>query len=558
MTYPSNPNTPIVNLSIGDYNVTSVPPQHLLSFSYDRVTKSEANTVTFTVFDETAILLEYQIAQGKDQVTFSYGYSGGPISKTYTATIQDYSIDFTPSGATLEVVAMTGGVAGFSQPKTATYTDMDIHDIVRELAVEEGWIIGTLEACKPVYSEEVDSSGNKKKKTFTRNNVGALQFIKNDLIPYAVSYNTGEGDYQIWFDDSQSKPVMYFSSLSMKNSLDSSKAKEEEEVAFYEFSWGTGGNSKVLSFKPNYSGQLAATKGAGTVDVSTIDKLSNEMFKVQYTKFNDPARPTSGSRSDVIPTKHMSIASNSSYSYDEAAKVAATMWYHASNLSYGAVLTTLGDPNLVPMSMISFLMVNRDGLPHHSSGVYIVTQITDTIENGSFTSTLQLLRNALSVGVDESGGVDISLNTDYTNLLGTPTSSPDNYTPSTQSGAGGGGSDIGNRLVEEAKKYLGVPYVWGGKTPSGFDCSGFTRYVYKQVTGKDIGVSTREQVNYGRAISKSEMQPGDIILNGNSSSNVSHVVMYIGNNQIIHAPRTGDVVKIANLYKGLDYPRRCI
>lgn len=101
-----------------------------------------------------------------------------------------------------------------------------------------------------------------------------------------------------------------------------------------------------------------------------------------------------------------------------------------------------------------------------------------------------------------------------------------------------------NNLVEYAKRFIKVPYVWGGTTPSGFDCSGFTSYVYRNAAGINIGRTTYEQINAGREVSRNELQPGDLVF-----PHDGHVGIYVGNGQMIHAPRTGDVVKIAPVYK---------
>ncbi len=98
---------------------------------------------------------------------------------------------------------------------------------------------------------------------------------------------------------------------------------------------------------------------------------------------------------------------------------------------------------------------------------------------------------------------------------------------------------IGN----EAKRHLGKSYVYGAKGPDYFDCSGLTNYVYKQVLNIDIGPSTYQQINAGIEVSRNELLPGDLIF-----PHSGHVCIYIGNNQMIHAPQTGDVVKISPIY----------
>lgn len=102
----------------------------------------------------------------------------------------------------------------------------------------------------------------------------------------------------------------------------------------------------------------------------------------------------------------------------------------------------------------------------------------------------------------------------------------------------------GQAVVECAKKYLGVPYVWGGTTPSGFDCSGLVQYVYKEAAGINLSRTTYDQVNEGRAVSADQLQPGDLVF-----PHEGHVQIYVGNGQIIHAPHTGDVVRIAPIGK---------
>lgn len=97
-----------------------------------------------------------------------------------------------------------------------------------------------------------------------------------------------------------------------------------------------------------------------------------------------------------------------------------------------------------------------------------------------------------------------------------------------------------NEIINTAKSFLGTPYVWGGTSPSGFDCSGFTQYVLAQ-NGKSIPRTSQEQFASGQAVDKSQLQAGDLVFYGNGEA--THVGIYEGNNKIIHSPHTGDVVK---------------
>jgi cell wall-associated NlpC family hydrolase len=97
-------------------------------------------------------------------------------------------------------------------------------------------------------------------------------------------------------------------------------------------------------------------------------------------------------------------------------------------------------------------------------------------------------------------------------------------------------------VVGVAMRYLGTPYVWGGAGPGGFDCSGLVMYAYSQV-GVSLPHYTGAQWNVGVSVSRGDLQPGDLVF----FDGLGHVGIYIGGNQFIHAPHTGDVVKISSI-----------
>lgn len=97
-------------------------------------------------------------------------------------------------------------------------------------------------------------------------------------------------------------------------------------------------------------------------------------------------------------------------------------------------------------------------------------------------------------------------------------------------------------VVGIAMQYLGVPYVWGGATPSGFDCSGLVMYVFAQL-GVSLPHYAAAQYGLGTPVARDQLQPGDLVF----FDGLGHVGIYIGGGQVIHAPHTGDVVKISPL-----------
>lgn len=112
-------------------------------------------------------------------------------------------------------------------------------------------------------------------------------------------------------------------------------------------------------------------------------------------------------------------------------------------------------------------------------------------------------------------------------------------------------SELEEQIVAYAKQFLGTPYVYGASGPNSFDCSGFTSYVFKKF-GYSLNRSAAGQLSNGVAVDLSNIRVGDIICwkAYGSSKAATHVGIYIGNSQYIHASTTGDIVKISDLYPG--------
>lgn len=111
-------------------------------------------------------------------------------------------------------------------------------------------------------------------------------------------------------------------------------------------------------------------------------------------------------------------------------------------------------------------------------------------------------------------------------------------------------SATGSDIVAEAQKYLGTPYVYGGASPSGFDCSGFVYYVLKQL-GFSPYRTPADQYSQGTYVEKDSLQPGDIVFfAGTYASGISHVGIYVGGGQFIHSPNSRSTVSYSDLTSG--------
>ncbi len=104
-------------------------------------------------------------------------------------------------------------------------------------------------------------------------------------------------------------------------------------------------------------------------------------------------------------------------------------------------------------------------------------------------------------------------------------------------------------IVSIAMDYLGCPYVWAGSSPSGFDCSGFVMYVYAKV-GVSLPHSSRMQYGCGKAVSRDDLRPGDLVFFGNP---IHHVGIYVGDDKMIHAAGTGKDVRISTIWRSNYY-----
>jgi cell wall-associated NlpC family hydrolase len=114
--------------------------------------------------------------------------------------------------------------------------------------------------------------------------------------------------------------------------------------------------------------------------------------------------------------------------------------------------------------------------------------------------------------------------------------------PAPGAAAGREETELGVRIARYAKKFVGVPYVYGGMSPRGFDCSGFTAYVYRRF-GVSLPHYTVAQYRRGRNIRVRRLRPGDLVF----FHGLGHVGLYVGRGRFIHAPRRGTRVRVEPL-----------
>lgn len=449
----------------------------------------------------------------------------------------------------------SGSVVGAAGAMSGTGTDMT-----------SGGIAGLTFETKPVEREtaRVEEGDHEGLKTFYRVNMSGAQFIKQVLAPYCRAEATGQGGYRLWFDDETNpngasgvklyfKPDQY---NSIKNTVGDNILENIDKE--YQFSFGQGPESSVIDFTPDYTGIVTSLFGGGEVDAATTDALTNELIHVRYGKDSDESRPSTGdSKYDDLQGVYR--IGDSSYSVEEIQNRAANLWYNMAFYGYTANMTILGDPLVQVQSLCTVGVYTPMGLPHHSSGVYLIYKATDEIQGGSFTTTLELVRNAVDIGVDDSGGLDITIGSN-TNYIGQGASLVGASPMTGSSAVSGSGSGVGaqaaNATIQSAIDWaVGIAnddkygYEWGyrGIGASGYDCSGLVTTAYQQA-GVDFGnpsthtmrvemlpVGFVEHNDLCRSCENA--QPGDVYINESV-----HTAMYIGNGKIVHAAGNKDGV----------------
>ena len=183
--------------------------------------------------------------------------------------------------------------------------------------------------------------------------------------------------------------------------------------------------------------------------------------------------------------------------------------------------------------------INLDGEIGYVSAKYISdTKVAETTSRSGSTLRNENITNETTATKEE-----------ITNVEETPAQTATETSTSGTTGAA---------VVEYAKQYLGYKYISGGTSPStGFDCSGFTQYVYKHF-GISINRTSGAQINNGVAVEKSDLQPGDLVIfNNDANTRIGHVGIYVGDGNFIHASNPSDGVKITTLTTGY-YQKRYV
>lgn len=500
-----------------------------------------------TAFDETAIYLEsiiagYESGDGSTGLGIEYGWCAGGStiagrSRSLTGKLKEYSISFNGPSTELNMVGMLDASDELAEADVTDYP-ADVYngnpsEIIRTICSQHGWdssgVVDTVDV--------MESGSTSTPKTYTQGNRSLRDFIDNDLCKDAQTED-GQASFIFFVDEDN---VAHFSpkTSQVAGNVSITIYDENGEVkgSSYagggdslrlspakEFNYYTGqDNNEVISFTPNYT----FSAGSGTLKGSNA--ISSETGEVFALDISGSALTLSGGEDKVAQLNGSRMLGLSMSSFDELSQRAKELWCTFASIPVTATLEIMGDPQFKASvdNTIRISVYTKYGLKHHTSGVYNITGVEESVSGGVYITTLELRKVIGEEGAEEyistteSGGSGSTSSTSSNSRSGGSSSGKDSTTAIT----------TGNDILDYAQQFLGNPYVWGGNSlTNGCDCSHFVYNVLKNTGHYGGGYRTSGNwASAGEAVTVDSVQPGDIIVYG------GHVAIYLDSNHIVHA-----------------------
>lgn len=378
--HSSQPMMSFVELFIGDQKLTLLPPRYVMSFEFLRSLDDAGGTFTLKLFDDNWVELEYLLSHNQDTLKFRYGYVTGKQSKLYSAVMTQYDLEFRSTGTILTVEGYTSGtVIGNLVNMTLDTDSLSPTEAAKQIARAAGWQVSD-ENFHPSHVVEFPN-----RDSITIVNDRPATYIINKLAPLAIRVGDNKGGYRFFLDETTSPPTAHFRPLDM----------EEMTKRTYVYMKGVDSPIQDLKLRVNgvlggsVSGQLVTTGYETTfIDTETKEEFTN-------TETIDSVRvDVSGEYSHTKSNQYISTIDAAGSS---ASQMRAILRYRVSTsyvIPYEGYMTILGDPGIeiyqTTDDTIRLMIITDDGNLHHSSGLYLITGVTDTIEDGIMMTTLQL------------------------------------------------------------------------------------------------------------------------------------------------------------------------
>lgn len=379
------PSTPFIKMWIGDYELSSLPPNYLISFSLNKSPSSNASGSDFTIsiFDarwdevEEALMKAAYVNEGREyttQVRFMYGYAEGEQSPVYNAySVLTYTVDLKSSGVILVITGILKDSVDNMTPMTLGTGTNNPTQAAKEISKKLGYQID---------DRNFDASKNMdlpNAEQYSLINDNPIKYISTVLAPQAIRESDGSTGYKFWLDDTTDPPSANFRPFEAT----------QETVRSYVYQKGV--NTTVLDLQMNIEWMFGGTGISQTTTRVTSQVIDANGTVRELSQDLDSARTiVTGNRSLTSPTQSTRNINGSGYS---ASQMDAILKYRLSSdhtAGYEGTIRVMGEIGIKVSDRIRLIVLTEGGILHHSSGVYMIKQISDNISAGEFTTSMQI------------------------------------------------------------------------------------------------------------------------------------------------------------------------
>lgn len=430
---PTNPYIPFVSFKIAgstiDFaNPSAGRPQYLVSMSID-MQADNVGTWSITLFDmeydtiEKILVKNWKGGDKAPPITMQYGYNDPSVqSPVYSCIVLDYQPEFTIGGQLLHISgSFSDGEVGegiksaHSWPTVPTIDgypddkeDMTIDDIVKAIIKKNSWVEGNIEACKP-HLDRQGLTTTKSKPVPQQQDAGMsdLYFIKHVLCPSAIASRNDQSGFYIFFNPGTKE--LHF------------QPKNDEKDVLLTISYPTDPQHRVTSFQLTCPGGLWQLMGNAKTETLGHDPTTGDVIKSDVENpatskvINDGAYRSAPSQTQETALKKEAVGSRVEWhpanNQEQMNVHNKSMW---TALNDGAVfnlnMTMLGHPDFMPLEVLAIKIykppMDAAGQPelHYASGKFLIQKVTHQLDRNGFLTTIEMTRNAASVGPEPVEG----------------------------------------------------------------------------------------------------------------------------------------------------------
>jgi hypothetical protein len=357
---------------------TTRGPEYIQSLEITRAGVS--SDFTLVLYDKNWTELEETFSLGAQEVTLKYGYVNGKQSPTYRGSVIDYSINYLSVGILLTIHGITADTLLNTDLVTLNTGTKNPTEAVKAICRSKGWTIGSFEETYDINIPHNDY--------FTLIKDHPLSYINLSIAPYAVRKSDGMSGFRLLLDNSTNPYTAHFLPLA------------EQRIASKTYIYGKGINSSVISLEVTATGVFGGSGALGTttdMETSVIDPNTGEVSSARVNTSNS----VNATGYTNTPSTQRDIVSSDGLTSTMTIKSTLFNTSLRQSIPFTGTMTLLGDPELDLRQLIRVIVLTSTGELHLSSGNYLIDNITDSLVNGKYLTSVSLKRlNGLEEGLE--------------------------------------------------------------------------------------------------------------------------------------------------------------